>query len=136
MTSRTKFKHSEDVKAKAIRLFERDFGYKATAKILDIPVYTVRDWKRDWKAGFFKASNLSCAELLREVMIEQGQEFFWRGNESVIHAVMQRSDRLSLSREGIQKVMTAVKRSSFFSRMPALVYMNSVAHPVWRLLPN
>lgn len=131
-----KSKHSIEVRATAIALFEKGFGYKAASKVLGISEATVRDWKREWKAGAFSLENRSCAEIVRDVMLEKGQSFFWRGNASLINAVIRSSHHLSLSDKAVQKIMLAVKRSKFFVRLPAVIFTKSTPHAVWKLLSN
>lgn len=41
-------RHPEEVRIKACQLFSLGYGYKNVAKVLNINVYTVRDWKRDY----------------------------------------------------------------------------------------
>ena len=38
----------EEVRIKACQLFSLGYGYKNVAKVLNLNVYTVRDWKRDY----------------------------------------------------------------------------------------
>ena len=41
-------RHPEEVRIKACQLFSLGYGYKNVAKVLNLNVYTVRDWKRDY----------------------------------------------------------------------------------------
>lgn len=41
-------KHSKELRAKALAQFKVGKGYKAVANELSVPVYTVRDWHRDY----------------------------------------------------------------------------------------
>lgn len=41
--------HSDDLRRKASRCFFLGWGYKKTAKHLDLSPYTVRDWFRTWR---------------------------------------------------------------------------------------
>ena len=45
----------EKVRKQAIELFEKGYGYKATASLLKLPVGRVRDWLRCYRKGHFKA---------------------------------------------------------------------------------
>lgn len=43
------YKYPKEVRDQARMCFMAGYGYKKTASILKINVYTVRDWKREWK---------------------------------------------------------------------------------------
>ncbi len=40
---------------RALKLFEEGFGYKRVATQLNLSIYTVRDWHRLYRSGFFEA---------------------------------------------------------------------------------
>lgn len=41
-------RHPEEIRIKACQLFSLGYGYKNVAKMLNLNVYTVRDWKREY----------------------------------------------------------------------------------------
>ena len=41
------------IKKKAYDLFRQGYGYRASARILQLSIYTTREWKRQYDAGFF-----------------------------------------------------------------------------------
>ena len=59
--------HSEKDRQRALLLFREGKGYKATAKELALPVYTVRDWHREFANGMFEPErkNVSNREALK-----------------------------------------------------------------------
>ena len=48
---------SYKIRAEAASLFEKGYGFKTAAYELKIPAWTVRDWKRKWKAGTFETKH-------------------------------------------------------------------------------
>lgn len=48
---------SHEIRAEAASLFEKGYGFKTAAYELKIPAWTVRDWKRKWKAGTFQTKH-------------------------------------------------------------------------------
>lgn len=48
-----------ETRREALALFEGGTGYTAAARKLGLPVYTVREWHRAWKAGSFTVEVLS-----------------------------------------------------------------------------
>lgn len=129
-------RHPDKVRRKAVELFEKQYGYKATSTILGVPTYTVRDWKREWKAGEFRVSKSSCGELICTVMREKNEKYFWRGKVSVIREVINRSDNLTLSQAGVRKVMCAVKKSPHFRKLPAIIHGKTASCSVWGLIDS
>lgn len=66
-------------RAKAFRLFEDGLGYRAVSSMLNLSVYTVRDWARLFKTGNFDpqikhpgkySQNLSTQEIRDQVKAE------------------------------------------------------------------
>ena len=47
----------EAKRRQAQAMFEKGLGYKAVARLLELNVYTVRDWGREFKAGKFRVSD-------------------------------------------------------------------------------
>ena len=47
----------EAKRRQAKAMFEKGLGYKAVARLLELNVYTVRDWGREFKAGKFRVSD-------------------------------------------------------------------------------
>ena len=43
--------HGYETRKKANDLFKRGIGYKTVSRLLEIPLYTVREWKRRFQAG-------------------------------------------------------------------------------------
>ena len=55
--------HSQQVRQKAFDLFSQGAGYKRVSTAIGVPLYTVRDWERQYKAGKFHAEipdNVCC----------------------------------------------------------------------------
>lgn len=48
-----RFTHPEETRAAAKHCFEQGLGYKASAKMIRVPVLTVRDWLRQWRKDQF-----------------------------------------------------------------------------------
>lgn len=47
---------SDAKRRKAAELFAQNIGYRRVAALLNLSVFTVRDWGREWKKGTFKVS--------------------------------------------------------------------------------
>ena len=57
------FVHPQEVRQKAVDLFSQGAGYKRVSAAIGVPLYTVRDWARQYKAGKFHAEipdNIAC----------------------------------------------------------------------------
>lgn len=55
--------YPQEVRQKAVDLFAQGAGYKRVSTAIGVPLYTVRDWARQYKAGKFHAEipdNIVC----------------------------------------------------------------------------
>lgn len=59
--------HSNELKGKALSLFEEGKGYKAVSTSLSVPMHTVRDWYRSYKANTIANSKKRSPGLRPEV---------------------------------------------------------------------
>jgi len=65
---------------RAFALFEKGYGYFATARILKLSIFTVRDWHRLYKEGFFepelkKPGNCHSNLLPKEIKEKVREEY-------------------------------------------------------------
>lgn len=61
-----RLRHGEDVREKAYQLFSAGKGYKYVSRVLEIPKYTVRDWKRLFALGCFVPSRKESLEKKKQ----------------------------------------------------------------------
>lgn len=54
MGRRERFISLEPKRRQALALFESGIGYKKAARLLDLSVYTVKDWSEQYKKGTFR----------------------------------------------------------------------------------
>lgn len=76
MTASTRIKYRE----KALQLFEKGSGYMTVAAKLKLSIYTVRDWYRLYRGGFFSADlkkpgNSSENHCSKDIKDEVREEF-------------------------------------------------------------
>ena len=60
------FTYPKTTRSEALRCFERGLGYKATAKVIRVPVFTVRDWLRQWKKNQFVMEQVRRGRTTKE----------------------------------------------------------------------
>ena len=63
----------EAKRRQAKALFEKGLGYKAVARLLELNVYTVRDWGREFKAGKFRVSDTELGDAATVVDLREDQ---------------------------------------------------------------
>ncbi len=63
----------EAKRRQAKAMFERGMGYKAVARLLELNVYTVRDWGREFKAGKFRVSDTELGDAATVVDLREDQ---------------------------------------------------------------
>lgn len=63
----------EAKRRQAKALFEKGLGYKAVARLLELNVYTVRDWGREFKVGKFRVSDTELGDAATVVDLREDQ---------------------------------------------------------------
>lgn len=63
----------EAKRRQAKAMFEKGLGYKAVARLLELNVYTVRDWGREFKAGKFRVSDSELGDAATVVDLREDQ---------------------------------------------------------------
>jgi len=69
-----RLRHGEDVREKAYQLFSDGKGYKYVSRVLEIPKYTVRDWKRLFVLGCFLPSRKESLEKKKQFRLKATQK--------------------------------------------------------------
>ncbi len=69
-----RLRHGEDVREKAYQLFSDGKGYKYVSRVLEIPKYTVRDWKRLFVLGCFLPSRKESLEKKKQFRLKAIQK--------------------------------------------------------------
>lgn len=129
-------KYSNGIRTRASELFESGLGYKATASTLGLPSATVRDWKRQWVKGTFESVRPSIPEALRDVMLENNEQFVWAKSESLLMEAYRRSiGHFSSRRHTVHCVINSIKSSDLFIKMPIYIRTSKAnEHPVYKLV--
>ena len=93
------------IRARALQLFERGWGYKGVASELGIPAYTVRDWARQYRKGEFKVipTRRRYSEAVRQEVKRLHDEGFLTGQIAAALNMPKRSVRSLLVRVNSQK---------------------------------
>ena len=63
----------EAKRRQAKAMFEKGLGYKAVARLIELNVYTVRDWGREFKAGKFRVSDTELGDAATVVDLREDQ---------------------------------------------------------------
>jgi len=59
---------------KALKLFEEGFGYKRVATLLNLSIFTVRDWHRLYRSGFFEPQIRNPGNFAANILEEETKE--------------------------------------------------------------
>ena len=111
--------YSDEVRLKAKEYFERGLGYKAVARVLNLPVSITRDWGRSWKKGEFRTSPVMTYEQSLIIsMREAGIDCICRSNKEVLlDAYLRVRPAVAKEAAALTAILNAAKNSSLFERV-------------------
>ncbi|MDO4937879.1 MAG: hypothetical protein Q4E62_08185 [Sutterellaceae bacterium] len=118
MCSVRKEPYPADVRQQAKEYFERGLGYKAVAKILELPASITRDWGRAYKSGVFRTElAMTYEKSLLISMKMAGVDCVSRRNKAILIEAYRRVRPVVVSDDtAVQAMMIAARQSKRFER--------------------